>query len=137
MGGMPLSWKIARLEQMVVCTAEGTIMLPDMLAYFSALDQAGAFPYQKIFIATAGVSGLSQEDLGVVAHELKSRRKMGPFGEVAVVAGTSRNNELANIFRTLSQVDRPLFICATIHDARRWLAKRRSGGKARGPWREP
>jgi hypothetical protein len=78
-----LSWKIAPLEQMVVCTAEGTITLPDMLAYFRALDKGGAFPYQKIFIATAGVSGLSQEDLGVVAHELQSRRKAGRFGEVA------------------------------------------------------
>jgi hypothetical protein len=126
MADMPLSWKIAPLEQMVICTAEATVMLPDMLAYFTALDQAGAFPYQKIFIATAGVSGLSREDLDVVARELQSRRKRGRFGEVAVVAGASRNNGLANIFRTLSRVDRPLFICATIHDARRWLARRRA-----------
>lgn len=133
----PLSWKIAPLEQMVVCTAEGTVTLPDMLAYFRALDQAGAFPYQKIFIATAGVSGLSQEDLGIIARELQTRRKTGRFGEVAVVAGTSANKELADIFRTLAQVDRPLFICATIHDARQWLARRRAGVKARGAWRGP
>jgi hypothetical protein len=123
---MPLSWKIAPLERMVVCTAQGTVGLPDMLAYFRALDEAGAFPYQKIFIATAGVSELSQEDLRVVADELRSRRKSGRFGEVAVVAGASRNNALADIFRMLSQVDRPLFMCATIHDARRWLARRRA-----------
>jgi hypothetical protein len=134
---MPLSWKIAPLEQMVVCTAEGTITLADMLAYFRALDQAGAFPYQKIFIATAGVSGLSKGDIGIVVEELRSRRKTGRFGEVAVVAGASRNNALADIFRLLSQVDRPLFICATIHDARRWLAKRRAGKEARGARREP
>lgn len=126
MGGMPLSWKIAPLERMVVCTAEGTVGLPDMLAYFRALDEARAFPYQKIFIATAGVSELSQEDLRVVTKELRSRRKDGPFGEIAVVAGTSRNKALADIFRMLSQVDRPLFICATIHDARQWLARRRA-----------
>jgi hypothetical protein len=125
---MPLSWKIAPLERMVVCTAEGSVGLPDILGYFRALDQAAAFPYQKIFIATAGFSELSQEDLGVVASELRSRRKRGRFGEIAVVAGASRNNALADIFRMLSQVDRPLFICATIHDARRWLARRRSSG---------
>jgi hypothetical protein len=67
---MPLSWKIAPLERMVVCTAEGTVALPDMLAYFRALDEAKAFPFQKIFIATAGVSQLSQGDLAVVANEL-------------------------------------------------------------------
>ena len=111
---------------MVVCTAEGTVTLSDMLAYFRALDQAGAFPLQKIFIATAGASGLSREDIGVLANELKSRRKTSPFGEVAVVAGASRNAQLADIFRMLSQVDRPLFLCATIHDARRWLATRRA-----------
>jgi hypothetical protein len=123
---MPLSWKIAPLERMVVCTAEGTVTLSDMLAYFRALDQAGAFPLQKIFIATAGASGLSREDIGVLANELQSRRKTSPFGEVAVVAGASRNAQLADIFRMLSQVDRPLFLCATIHDARRWLATRRA-----------
>jgi hypothetical protein len=123
---MPLSWKIAPLERMVVCTAEGTATLSDMLAYFRTLDQAGAFPLQKIFIATAGASGLSREDIGVLANELQSRRKTSPFGEVAVVAGASRNAQLADIFRMLSQVDRPLFLCATIHDARRWLATRRA-----------
>ena len=111
---------------MVVCMAEGAVALPDMLAYFRALDEAKAFPFQKIFIATAGVSRLSQGDLTIVANELRSRRKAGPFGEVAVVAGTSRNNDLADIFRMLSKVDRPLFICATIHDARQWLARRRA-----------
>ena len=111
---------------MVVCTAEGTVTLSDMLAYFRALDQAGAFPLQKIFIATAGASGLSPEDIGVLANELQSRRKTSPFGEVAVVAGASRNGQLADIFRMLSQIDRPLFLCAKIHDARRWLATRRA-----------
>jgi hypothetical protein len=123
---MPLSWKIAPLEQMVVCTAERTVTQSDMLVYFRALDQAGAFPLQKIFIATAGASGLSPQDIGVLANELHSRRKTSPFGEVAVVAGASRNGQLADIFRMLSQVDRPLFLCATIHDARRWLATRRA-----------
>lgn len=123
---MPLSWKIAPLEQMVVCTAEGTVMLPDMLAYYRALDEAGAFPYQKIFIATAGRSGLSRQDIDVAANELRSRRVTKRFGEVAVVTGTSRNGELADVFRMLSLIDRPLRLCATIHDARQWLAKRRT-----------
>jgi hypothetical protein len=122
---MPLSWTIAPLEKMVVCTAEGTVTLPDMLAYYRALDDARAFPYQKIFIATAGISALSPDDIAVCANELHSRRKTSSFGEVAVVAGSSRNEDLANIVRMLSQVDRPLFLCATIHDARQWLAKRR------------
>ena len=122
---MPLSWTISPLEKMVVCTAEGTVALPDMLAYYRALDEARAFPYQKIFIATAGRSALTAEDIARCADELQSRRKTRRFGEVAVVAGTSRNEDLANIFRMLSQVDRPLFLCATIHDARQWLARRR------------
>ena len=62
----------------------------------------------------------------MLANELQSRRKTSPFGEVAVVAGASRNAQLADIFRMLSQGDRPLFLCATIHHARRWLATRRA-----------
>ena len=128
---MPLSWTIAPLEKMVVCTAEGTVTMPDMLAYYRALDDARAFPYQKIFIATAGISALSPEDIAVCTNELHSRRKASRLGEVAVVAGSSRNEDLANIFRMLSQVDRPLFLCATIHDARQWLARRRGAAAGR------
>ncbi len=104
---MPLAWKIARLEQMVVCTSEGFVTLPDIQSYFRALDEAGAFPYQKIFLATAGVSVLSPDDIRTVAGELQSRRRTGHFGEIAVVAGVARNNRLTDIFRLLSQVDRP------------------------------
>ena len=86
---MPLSWTIAPLEKMVVCTAEGTVTLPDMVAHYRALDEARAFPYQKIFIATAGISALSPEDIALCAKELHSRRKTSHFGEVAVVAGSS------------------------------------------------
>jgi O-methyltransferase involved in polyketide biosynthesis len=130
---MPLAWKIARLEQMVVCTSEGTVTLSDMQSYFRALDEAGAFPYQKIFVATAGVSMLSRDDVQTVASELQSRRRTGHFGEVAVVAGAARNNQLADIFRMLSQVDRPLYLCRTIHEARQWLARRRASTLSRRP----
>ena len=128
---MPLSWKIAPLEQMVVCTSAGVVTLSDMLGYFKALDAARAFPYQKIFIATAGASGLSPDDVRIVARELHSRRETGHFGEVAVVTGAVRNNALADIFRMLSHVERPLRLCATIHEARQWLANRRDSAIAR------
>ena len=77
---------------------------------------------------------LSRDDIQIVASELHSRWKTGHFGEVAVVAGASRNNQLADIFRMLSKVDRPLYLCATIHEARQWLARKRAstlgGGRA-------
>jgi hypothetical protein len=69
---MSLSWTIAPLEKMVACTADGTVALPDMLAHYRALDEARAFPYQKTFIATAGISALSPDDIAVCANGLHS-----------------------------------------------------------------
>jgi hypothetical protein len=110
---MPLSWKIAPLERMVVCTAEGTVGLPDMLAYFRALDEARGLPVSE---------DLHRHGRRVGTVPGRSARDY----QGTPLAGTSRNKALADIFRMLSQVDRPLFICATIHDARQWLARRRA-----------
>ena len=45
---MPLHWKIAPLEQMVVCVSEGAVTKDELMAYFKALEAAGASHYRKM-----------------------------------------------------------------------------------------
>jgi hypothetical protein len=122
---MPITWTIAPLEHMAVCVAEGPVTLADMLACLDALEKAGAPPYQKILIATSGIAELSDLEVNQLASRIAALRNQGPFGEVAVVAGPSPRSSFAVLLQTLS-VDRPLRLFATIHDARRWLGRRRA-----------
>ena len=39
---MPLHWKIAPLEQMVVCVSEGAVTKDELMGYFKAIEQASA-----------------------------------------------------------------------------------------------
>jgi hypothetical protein len=121
---MPLRWRISPLEHLVICEAEGVVTLTDILLYYEALDRAGAFPVQKIFVATTGTSGLSPSEVVQLARQISVLGARGPLGDVAIVAGASRDNKLAEIFRTLAAVNRPLRMFATIHQARRWLSQR-------------
>ena len=49
---MPLHWKIAPLEQMVVCVCEGVVTKDELLAYFKAIEDAGAAHYRKMLYAS-------------------------------------------------------------------------------------
>src|SRR4029450_5853597 len=49
---MPLHWNIAPLEQMGVCVSEGVVSKDELLAYFKALEEAGAVHYRKLLDAS-------------------------------------------------------------------------------------
>ena len=66
---MPLHCKIAPLERMVVCVAEGDVTLDDLMAHFAAVEAAGASHYRKLLDATRGETRLSADDVaGLAAH---------------------------------------------------------------------
>jgi hypothetical protein len=109
---------------MVVCEAEGVVTLTDILGYLEVLDKAGAFPFRKIFVAMTGTSGLSKAETVRLARQVSEFSTRGPLGAVAIVLGTSSDNQFAEILQSLAAVNRPFRTFATIHDARRWLSQR-------------
>lgn len=121
---MPLHWKISPLEHLVVCIADGAVSLADIGAHLDALDKGRALSFQKIFVATTGTSALSKADNHALANQIAALKRRSPLGPMAIVAGVSRNDKLADVFKTLARIDRPLRMFGTIHEARRWLSQR-------------
>ena len=119
---MPLRWKSSPLELMVVCVAEGTVTLDDFIDYLDALEKTRALGYQKILVAASGRSGLTAPELGALARALAALNERNRLGAIAIVTGSSGNRKLANVFRTLTSVDRPVQTFTTIHNARLWLS---------------
>ncbi|MBM3649532.1 MAG: hypothetical protein FJX11_17270 [Alphaproteobacteria bacterium] len=118
---MPLHWKIAPLEHMVVCVAEGAVTIDELMAYFAALDAAGASNYRKILDATRATAGLSEADLGRLAAYARSLGWQGTPGPMAVVTGTGGNEPLVANVKAMLRLGRRMREFQTIHEARQWL----------------
>jgi hypothetical protein len=120
---MPLHWKIAPLEHMVVCVAEGLITLDALLEYFAALEAAGATHYRKILDATRGRNGLTEAEVARVAADAKARPWSAEAGPIAVVTGSAGNDKIVANVRAMLRPGRRMREFETIHEARQWLER--------------
>jgi hypothetical protein len=118
---MPLRWKIAPLERMVVCVAEGDVTIDDLMAYFAAIEAAGASHYRKLLDATRGHNRLSEDDLAKIAAYSRSLGWRGDPGPMAVVIGAAGKDKLVADVRSMLRTGRRMRAFATIHEARQWL----------------
>src|SRR5262245_21739467 len=118
---MPLRWKIAPLEQMVVCVSEGIVTRDELMAYFKALDEAGASRYRKMLDASRAECHLAAEEIAEIAAYAKSLKGQGTPGPMAIFTGSFGNDEFVRAVSTMLRPGRRLRTFSTIHEARRWL----------------
>jgi hypothetical protein len=118
---MPLHWKIAPLEQMVVCVSEGAVTKDELMAYFKALDEAGASRYRKMLDASRAECRLTAGEIAEIAAYAKSHKGQGTPGPMAIFTGSSGNDEFIRAVTPMLRPGRRLRTFSTIHEARRWL----------------
>lgn len=118
---MPLHWKIAPLEQMVVCVSEGAVTKDELMAYFKALEAAGASHYRKLLDASRAECRLTEAELAEIAAYAKSLKWQSTPGPMAVFTGSSGNDAFVRSVSAMLRPGRQLRTFSTIHEARRWL----------------
>lgn len=119
---MPVTWKIAPPERLVTARGEGMIVLQDIESYLDAVVVADALPYAKIFDLGTGDWTLSDTDMLVLGARIRAYPALAKFGPLAIVAASEKQNQQAQMFATLADVERPLEIFRTEEAARKWLA---------------
>ena len=127
---MPLRWKIAPLERMVVVIAEGEVTIDDLMAYFAALEKAGVAHYRKILDATRGENRLSEADREKLVAYSRSLGWRGTPGAMAVVTGASGKEDFVADVRSMLRTGRRMRAFTTIHEAREWLESETLGRAA-------
>lgn len=118
---MPLRWKIAPLEQMVVCVSEGAVTKDELMSYFKALEEAGAAHYRKLLDASRAECGLSADEIAELGAYAKSLKWSGTPGSMAIFTGSTGNDAFLRSVSALLRPGRRLRTFTTIHQARRWL----------------
>jgi len=118
---MPLHWKIAPLEQMVVCVSEGVVSKDELVAYFKALEEAGAAHYRKLLDASHAECHLSAEEIAELSAYARSLKWSGTPGPMAIFTGSTGNDEFVRSISPMLRPGRRLRTFSTIHAARHWL----------------
>ncbi len=78
---------------MVVCVSEGAVTKDELMAYFKALEEAGAAHYRKLLDASRAECGLSADEiaeLGAYAKSLKWSGTPGSDGHLHRLDGKRR-----------------------------------------------
>ena len=119
---MALTWKISHPERLVTVLGEGDIVLQDLERYLDDVVVADALPYAKLFDLGTATWMLSDTEMIVLAGRIRAYPALDKFGPIAIVAASDIQNEHAQMFETLADVERPLRIFRTRDDARKWLS---------------
>lgn len=118
---MPLHWKIAPLEQMVVCVSEGPVTKDELMAYFKALEEGGAAHYRKLLDASHAECRLSADEIAELSAYARSLKWSGTPGPMAIFTGSTGNDAFVRSISLMLRPGRRLRTFSTIHEARRWL----------------
>lgn len=117
---------------MVVCDFESVVTMADITVFFAELEAAGALYFRKIFDASRGECSLSKAELERLAAHTKAFGLRATPGPVAVVTGSSPNDQIVANFQAMTPSGRRLRMFPDIHEARRWLAKMPLGSPLTG-----
>lgn len=120
---MPIQMEIFHPDRLVLGVGRGDITAAEYAKFLADIVQSGVVHYRKIIDVTAASSStVGQEELLAFDARFKaySTERRGP---IAIVADPQRNGSIAQAFKAITSVDRPVEVFRSIHDARKWLAK--------------
>ena len=119
---MSVTWKISHPDRLVTVLGEGSIVLQDVERYLDDVVVSDALSYAKIFDMGTAAWALSDTDMLVLGARIRAYPSLGKFGPLAIIAASDAQNQHAQMFANLADVERPLRIFRTHGEARKWLA---------------
>jgi hypothetical protein len=116
-----IEWTISSDQHLVRATVVGRVTAAHFEAYLSAVNAADAAPYRKLF-DVADSSAIAPSDIpAFAALVVKYGRGAGKVGPVAIVVASREANLLADWFKSLASLERPVRIFQREGTAMAWL----------------
>ena len=116
-----IEWTISEPRRLVDATIIGRALPEHFEAYLSAVAAAGAMPYRKLF-RVGGPDAIDARDIpALAALVVKHGRGSAKVGPLAIVVGSRESNLLADWFKSLASLDRPVRIFQQDVTAMAWL----------------
>lgn len=116
-----IEWTISEQLHLVRASAIGHATPEHLEAYLSAIATANAFAYRKLFIITESSDVAARDIPALAAQVVKYGRGAGKVGPLAIVVASRETNLLADWFRSLASLERPVRIFQGESTAMAWL----------------
>ncbi len=117
---MPIRITIDHFNRIVVGVGDGTLTIPDLVAYGLEVLREKVVHYGKIIDVAGSEPNFNAAELAAFAKVLRATRPDTPRGPLALVIDPKRG-ELAKLFIGFEMGDRNAQVFRSIHEARRWL----------------
>lgn len=108
------------MDRLTVAVASGTLTLEDLVELRQELVKADRLSYRKIVEINTPLTSLDEKSMAGFATFLMRDEATTPCGPLAIVTTTDHAG-LAEMFARLTTDKRPVHVCRSIHDARRWF----------------
>jgi hypothetical protein len=122
---VPVNWMIDSRLRLVVVTAEGTVTRAEMEDYVEVVAAARANGYAKIYDGTQSKSGMTREEMLILAARFRQLHAE-PHGPLAIVLQAERQADLRPVLGALAAADRPLRLFTDFLAAQRWIDAQRT-----------
>ena len=123
---MPLSFTVSPPERLVIATGTGEVTFADLMGFAKDLFQGGFLSYPRVIDLSHATLVLKAGEIRTIAQGVAATTdngSLGPLGAVALVARSEEVRDMALLFgQRTAQTDRPLRVCASMAEARDWLA---------------
>ena len=126
MSAVPLSLTVLHSERLVIATGSGEVTLMDLIGLAKEIFQGGLLSYPRIVDLSHATLALKSGEIRNIAQGLTAATANGSLGNIAAIAFVARSDEVRDMTllfgdRT-AKSDRPLKVCASVSEARDWLA---------------
>jgi hypothetical protein len=123
---LPLALTVSHSERIVIATGSGEVTLLDLMGFAREIFQAGLLSYPRIFDLSHATLALKAGEIRNIAQGVTAATNNGSLGAIGAVAFVAKSDEVRDMTllfgdRT-AQTDRPLRVCASMAEARDWLA---------------
>jgi hypothetical protein len=116
-----IEWTISPDQRLVSATVIGRATPEHLEAYLSAISDAGAAPYRKIFRMPDRDAVDARDIPAFAALVVKYFRGVSKVGPLAIVVGSRQSNVVADWFKSLASLERPVRIFQHEATAMAWL----------------
>jgi hypothetical protein len=139
---MPLHMDIVPIQRLVVIVAHGEVTADDLANNVKELIAANVAHFAKIIDVSTSRWVLTKEQIDHIAKTLRGDPNSDVRGPVAFIV-RPEDEGFAQAFAGITEVDRPVRLFHSLHQARRWLEELRlvaqhapAGAKAGHPPRK-
>lgn len=119
---MPLTWTIDPVERLVAAVADGDVTRDEVEAYLTAVGEADAYTYRKLFDGSRGETRMGSDDFLALGVRMRTLHGTGPMGALAVVVPERHAESLARMLGMLATAERPMRVFGDGATARKWIA---------------